>query len=213
MVDVADCAAAAQALISSGRAHPDQIAIEGGSAGGFTTLAALCFSDVFRAGACRYAVCDLTAMAQDTHRFEARYLDSLVGDWPAERERYEQRSPLLHAEQITCPVLFFQGLQDKVVPPEQTQRMADALRRSGIPVEVRPVRRRRPWLPQPGNPDPGSGTDGILFFGTTSTSSHERRPEGIPLIFVNTRPQKNKALQQNSWLSLSLSSNDDHALT
>ena len=137
LVDVADCAAAAQALISSGRAHPDQIAIEGGSAGGFTTLAALCFSDVFRAGACRYAVCDLTAMAQDTHRFEARYLDSLVGDWPAERERYEQRSPLLHAEQITCPVLFFQGLQDKVVPPEQTQRMADALRRNGIPVEVR----------------------------------------------------------------------------
>ena len=137
VVDVADCAAAAQALISSGRAHPDQIAIEGGSAGGFTTLAALCFSDVFRAGACRYAVCDLTAMAQDTHRFEARYLDSLVGDWPAERERYEQRSPLLHAEQIICPVLFFQGLQDKVVPPEQTQRMADALRRNGIPVEVR----------------------------------------------------------------------------
>ena len=137
VVDVADCAAAAQALISSGRAHPDQIAIEGGSAGGFTTLAGLCFSDVFRAGACRYAVCDLTAMAQDTHRFEARYLDSLVGDWPAKRERYEQRSPLLHAEQITCPVLFFQGLQDKVVPPEQTQRMADALRRSGIPVEVR----------------------------------------------------------------------------
>ena len=137
VVDVADCAAAAKALIRSGRAHPDQIAIEGGSAGGFTTLAALCFSDVFRAGACRYAVCDLTAMAQDTHRFEARYLDSLVGDWPAERERYEQRSPLLHAERITCPVLFFQGLQDKVVPPEQTQRMADALRRSGIPVEMR----------------------------------------------------------------------------
>lgn len=137
VVDVADCAAAARALIASGRAHPEQIAIEGGSAGGFTTLAALCFTDVFRVGACRYAVCDLTAMAQDTHRFEARYLDSLVGDWPDQRVIYEQRSPLLHADNIRCPVLFFQGLQDKVVPPEQTERMAEALRSNGIPVEVR----------------------------------------------------------------------------
>ena len=137
VVDVADCAAAARAMIASGRAHPEQIAIEGGSAGGFTTLAALCFTDVFRVGACRYAVCDLTAMAQDTHRFEARYLDSLVGDWPEQREIFEQRSPLLHADRIRCPVLFFQGLQDKVVPPEQTERMAEALRSNGIPVEVR----------------------------------------------------------------------------
>ncbi len=137
VVDVADCAAAARAMIASGRAHPEQIAIEGGSAGGFTTLAALCFTDVFRVGACRYAVCDLTAMAQDTHRFEARYLDSLVGDWPEQREIFEQRSPLLHADRIRCPVLFFQGLQDKVVPPEQTERMAGALRSNGIPVEVR----------------------------------------------------------------------------
>ena len=137
VVDVADCAAAARAMIASGRAHPEQIAIEGGSAGGFTTLAALCFTDVFQVGACRYAVCDLTAMAQDTHRFEARYLDSLVGDWPEQRVIYEQRSPLLHADRIRCPVLFFQGLQDKVVPPEQTERMAEALRSNGIPVEVR----------------------------------------------------------------------------
>ena len=137
VVDVADCAAAARAMIASGRAHPEQIAIEGGSAGGFTTLAALCFTDVFRVGACRYAVCDLTAMAQDTHRFEARYLDSLVGGLPEQREIFEQRSPLLHADRIRCPVLFFQGLQDKVVPPEQTERMAEALRSNGIPVEVR----------------------------------------------------------------------------
>jgi dipeptidyl aminopeptidase/acylaminoacyl peptidase len=137
MVDVEDCAAAARALIATGRADPDKIAIEGGSAGGFTTLAALCFTDVFRAGACRYAVCDLTAMAEDTHRFEARYCDGLVGAWPTERHLYEKRSPLLHANQIRCPVLFFQGLQDKVVPPEQTERMAEALRKNGIPVEVR----------------------------------------------------------------------------
>ena len=137
VVDVEDCAAAAQALIASGRANPAQIAIEGGSAGGFTTLACLCFSDVFRVGACRYAVCDLSAMAEDTHRFEARYLDSLVGAWPAERRTYEERSPLKHAGRIGCPVLFFQGLQDRVVPPEQTERMAAALRANGIPVEVR----------------------------------------------------------------------------
>jgi len=137
VVDVADCAAAAEALVAAGRVHPDKIAIEGGSAGGFTTLAALCFTDVFRVGACRYAVCDLTAMAEETHRFEARYLDGLVGDWPEQRPLYEQRSPLLHADQIRCPVLFFQGLQDKVVPPEQTERMAKALRANGVPVEVR----------------------------------------------------------------------------
>jgi dipeptidyl aminopeptidase/acylaminoacyl peptidase len=137
VVDVADCAAAAQALIASGHAHPDQIAIEGGSAGGFTTLAALCFTDVFRAGACRYAVCDLTAMATDTHRFEARYLDSLVGAWPEERSIYSDRSPLHHAGRIRCPVLFFQGLQDKVVPAEQTEQMAAVLRHNGITVDVR----------------------------------------------------------------------------
>ena len=75
-------------------------------------------------------------MAEDTHRFEARYLDGLVGEWPAQRMLYDKRSPLNHAAQIRCPVLFFQGLQDKVVPPEQTKRMADALRSNGIPVEV-----------------------------------------------------------------------------
>jgi dipeptidyl aminopeptidase/acylaminoacyl peptidase len=137
VVDVADCAAAAQALIASGHSHPDQVAIEGGSAGGFTTLAALCFTDVFRAGACRYAVCDLTAMATDTHRFEARYLDNLVGAWPEERSTYNERSPLQHAGRIRCPVLFFQGLQDKVVPAEQTEQMAAALRHNGITVDVR----------------------------------------------------------------------------
>ena len=137
LIVLACCAAAAQALIEAGRADPGKIAIEGGSAGGFTTLAALCFTDVFRAGACRYAVCDLTAMAVDTHRFEAHYLDGLVGSWPSERALYNARSPLQHADRIRCPVLFFQGLQDKVVPPEQTERMAAALRANGVPVEVR----------------------------------------------------------------------------
>ena len=136
VVDVKDCAAAATALVEASKAHPDRIAIEGGSAGGFTTLACLCFTDVFRAGACRYAVSDLTSLATETHRFEARYLDSLVGTWPEDRARYEERSPLQHAQSIGCPVIFFQGLQDKVVVPEQTERMAAALRNNGLAVEV-----------------------------------------------------------------------------
>ena len=136
VVDVKDCAAAATALVEASKAHPDRIAIEGGSAGGFTTLACLCFTDVFRAGACRYAVSDLTSLASETHRFEARYLDSLVGAWPEDRARYEERSPLQHAQSIGCPVIFFQGLQDKVVVPEQTERMAAALRNNGLAVEV-----------------------------------------------------------------------------
>jgi dienelactone hydrolase len=136
VVDVADCAAAARALVDAGRADPRRVAIEGGSAGGFTVLAALCFTDRFQAGACRYGVADLASLVAGTHRFEARYLDGLVGPWPEARALYAQRSPLLHAGAITCPVILFQGLKDTVVPPEQTERMALALSGNGIPVEV-----------------------------------------------------------------------------
>ncbi|MCP9776133.1 S9 family peptidase [Cyanobium sp. WAJ14-Wanaka] len=136
VVDVADCAAAARALVAAAKADPQRIAIEGGSAGGFTTLAALCFSDVFRAGACRYGVADLGALAADSHRFEAHYLDSLVGPWPAAKDTYLARSPLQHADQMSCPVIFFQGLDDRVVPAEQTEQMAAALKAKGIAVEV-----------------------------------------------------------------------------
>ena len=136
VVDVADCAAAAQAVVARGLASAERIAIEGGSAGGFTTLAALCFTGTFRAGASRYGVADLSALAADTHRFEARYLDGLVGPWPVAKATYDARSPLQHADRIRCPVIFFQGLDDVVVPPAQTERMAEALKANGIPVEV-----------------------------------------------------------------------------
>ncbi|MCX5940185.1 MAG: prolyl oligopeptidase family serine peptidase [Cyanobium sp. LacPavin_0818_WC50_MAG_67_9] len=136
VVDVADCAAAAQAVVAAGKASPARLAIEGGSAGGFTTLAALCFTDVFRAGACRYGVADLGSLAQDTHRFEARYLDGLVGPWPVAKATYADRSPLQHADRIRCPVIFFQGLDDLVVPPEQTDHMTAALKVNAVPVEV-----------------------------------------------------------------------------
>ncbi|MEB3275978.1 MAG: prolyl oligopeptidase family serine peptidase [Cyanobacteriota bacterium] len=136
VVDVSDCAAAARAVVAAGKADPARIAIEGGSAGGFTTLAALCFTTVFKVGASRYGVADLTALAGETHRFEAGYLDNLVGPWPEARATYEDRSPLLHADRIRCPVIFFQGMDDKVVPPGQTERMAAALEANGVPVEV-----------------------------------------------------------------------------
>jgi dienelactone hydrolase len=136
VVDGADCAAAAAALVAAGRADSRRIAIEGGSAAGFTVLAALCAGAVFRAGACRYAVADLEGMARHTHRFEARYFDGLVGPWPEAAATYRERSPLLHADRITVPVIFFQGLEDAVVPPDQTERMALALGERGIPVEV-----------------------------------------------------------------------------
>ena len=136
VVDGADCAAAAAALVAAGRADSRRIAIEGGSAAGFTVLAALCGGAVFRAGACRYAVADLEGMARHTHRFEARYFDGLVGPWPEAAATYRERSPLLHADRIRVPVIFFQGLEDAVVPPDQTERMALALGERGIPVEV-----------------------------------------------------------------------------
>jgi dienelactone hydrolase len=136
VVDGADCAAAAAALVAAGRADSRRIAIEGGSAAGFTVLAALCGGAVFRAGACRYAVADLEGMARHTHRFEARYFDGLVGPWPEAAATYRERSPLLHADRIRVPVIFFQGLEDAVVPPDQTERMALALGERGVPVEV-----------------------------------------------------------------------------
>ncbi|WP_320666607.1 S9 family peptidase [Prochlorococcus sp. MIT 1307] len=135
-VDVFDCAAAARALVSAGKADSQLLAIEGGSAGGYTTLACLCFTDVFRVAACRYAVSDLISMNQETHRFEAGYLDYLLGQWPDERATYLDRSPLQHAEKINCPVIFFQGMKDQVVLPDQTVRIVDVLRNRNIPVEM-----------------------------------------------------------------------------
>ncbi len=136
LVDVFDCVQAVKYLVESGKADPEMIAIEGGSAGGFTTLACLCFTNIFNVGACRYAVSDLKEMAKYTHRFERFYLDSLVGNFAQYMHRYEERSPLMHAENIKCPVIFFQGKQDKVVLPEQSQAMVNALKRNNIPVEL-----------------------------------------------------------------------------
>ncbi|GBR09575.1 peptidase [Gluconacetobacter liquefaciens] len=133
VADVEDCIAACRHLIATGRVDPARIAIRGSSAGGLTVLLALAGSDLFAAGASLYGVTDLRALAQETHKFESRYLDSLVGPWPEDDATYLARSPLTQADAIRTPVLFLHGLADAVVPPAQAQAMADALASSNIP--------------------------------------------------------------------------------
>ncbi len=134
IVDVEDCVAAARHLAGLGLADPRRMAIRGGSAGGFTTLCALTFHDVFKVGACYYGVSDLQALDDDTHKFESRYTSHLVAPPPAGKALYEARSPIHHTDRLSCPMIFFQGLDDKVVPPSQSERMVEALKSRGIPV-------------------------------------------------------------------------------
>jgi len=138
IVDVDDCVNGARYLAEQGLVDPARLAIRGGSAGGYTTLCALTFRDVFHAGASHFGIGDLEAMATDTHKFESRYLDRLVGPYPESRDLYVERSPIHHVERLNNPVIFFQGLEDKVVPPNQAETMVEALRNKGIPVAYLP---------------------------------------------------------------------------
>ena len=138
VADVEDCVAAAGHLVESGRVDGRRLAIRGGSAGGYTTLAALTFTDVFRAGASYYGIGDLEALARDTHKFESRYLDRLIGAFPECLELYRERSPIHSVDGLSCPVIFFQGLEDKVVPPNQAEAMIAALEERGIAVAYVP---------------------------------------------------------------------------
>ena len=133
VVDVEDVIAAVRGLVAAGLADPDRLAIRGGSAGGFTVLAALTRSDVFAAGASYYGVSDLTSLAEDTHDFESRYTDGLIGPLPAASAVYDERSPLTHVNNLTTPVLLLQGLDDEVVPPAQAELFRDALAAKGLP--------------------------------------------------------------------------------
>ena len=134
VVDVDDCAAGARFLAQVGWVDGARLIITGGSAGGYTTLCALTFGDTFQAGASHYGIGDLSALASDTHKFESRYLDRLVGPWPQAQALYRDRSPIHFADRLDCPVIFFQGLDDKVVPPNQAETMVAALRGKGTPV-------------------------------------------------------------------------------
>jgi dipeptidyl aminopeptidase/acylaminoacyl peptidase len=133
-VDVEDCVSCVRYLVGKELVDGERVVITGGSAGGFTTLCALTFHDIFRAGASYYGIGDLEALARDTHKFESRYLDRLVGRWPEDEELYRARSPIHHTERLACPVIFFQGLDDKVVPPNQAKAMVDALLHKNLPV-------------------------------------------------------------------------------
>jgi dipeptidyl aminopeptidase/acylaminoacyl peptidase len=138
IVDVDDCSNAAKYLAELGEVDGERLAIAGGSAGGYTTLCALTFRDVFKAGASYYGVSDLEALATDTHKFESRYLDGLIGPYPERKDLYEARSPIHFTDQLSCPIIFFQGLEDKIVPPNQAEMMVEALKAKGLPVEYVP---------------------------------------------------------------------------
>ena len=135
IVDVDDVIAAARFLATNERADGQRLSIRGGSAGGYTTLAALAFHpEVFKAGASYYGISDLEALELDTHKFESRYSHSLIGPYPEARDTYRDRSPIHALENLACPLILFQGLEDKVVPPSQSEKMADAVRAKGLPV-------------------------------------------------------------------------------
>jgi dipeptidyl aminopeptidase/acylaminoacyl peptidase len=133
VVDLQDCVNAAHFLSDRGDADPARLLIRGGSAGGYTTICALAWTDVFAAGASYYGLADLEPFATSTHKFELRYTDTLVGPWPEAREKWRRRSPIHAFDRLSCPVIVLQGLEDEVVPPEQAELMVAALREKGLP--------------------------------------------------------------------------------
>eukprot|EP01134_Creolimax_fragrantissima_P008506 CFRG8506T1 len=136
IADVDDVCACADFLISKGRADPNRIMIDGSSAGGYTTLACLTFKDTFKAGCSIYGVSDLAALASSTHKFEAKYLDMLIGSLPKHAKRYTERSPITHVNRIECPIIIMHGMDDVVVSPDQAKVMYNAVREKGHPVSL-----------------------------------------------------------------------------
>jgi len=134
IVDVDDCVNGARFLAERGEVDGNRLAIRGGSAGGYTTLCALTFHDTFKAGASLYGISDLEALAQDTHKFESRYTDRLIGPYPERRDLYVERSPIHFTDKLNCPMIIFQGLEDKVVPPNQAEKMVRAMRAKKLPL-------------------------------------------------------------------------------
>jgi dipeptidyl aminopeptidase/acylaminoacyl peptidase len=139
IVDVEDCVAGAQALVERGLADGDRLIIRGGSAGGLTTLCALTFHNVFKVGASYYGVSDLKGLDQDSHKFESHYNEYLIAPQPQAEALYQARSPINHTDKLARPMIFFQGLDDKVVPPQQSEMMVDALKARGVPVAYVPL--------------------------------------------------------------------------
>ncbi|MBZ5551714.1 MAG: S9 family peptidase [Acidobacteriia bacterium] len=138
IVDVDDCVNGARDLVVRGEVDGQRLAIDGGSAGGYTTLCALTFRNTFKAGASYYGISDLKVMDEDTHKFESRYSHSLLGSFPAKEEIYHDRSPIHFIDRLSCPIILFQGLEDKIVLPNQSEMMFETLRRKGLPVAYLP---------------------------------------------------------------------------
>jgi dipeptidyl aminopeptidase/acylaminoacyl peptidase len=134
VVDVDDCVNGARYLVERGEVDGNRLMISGGSAGGYTTLCALTFRDTFRAGASHFGIGDLETFVHDTHKYESRYLDRLVGPFPERKDLYHERSAINYTDRLSCPVILLQGLEDKIVPPNQAQTMVDALLKKGLPV-------------------------------------------------------------------------------
>ncbi len=134
VVDIDDCVNAALFLVNKQRVDRNRLIIKGSSAGGYTTLAALTFRDIFKAGTSYYGISDLEALVNDTHKFEAKYLDRLIGLYPERKDLYFERAPIKHVDKLSCPLLFFQGADDKVVLPEQSEMMYQALLKKSVPV-------------------------------------------------------------------------------
>jgi len=137
IVDIDDVCAGAEYLVKQGLADPKRLAIDGGSAGGYTTLGALAFRDVFTAGCSLFGVADCSALAADTHKFESRYLDNLIGKWPQDKALYEERAPINSVDTLSCPILLLQGDEDKIVPPNQAEMMHAALLKKNIPTALK----------------------------------------------------------------------------
>jgi dipeptidyl aminopeptidase/acylaminoacyl peptidase len=138
IVDMDDCVNGARYLVEQGLVDPNRVAIRGGSAGGYTALNALTFRDAFKAGASYYGISDLEVFVHDTHKFESRYLFSLVGPYPEEKQKYHDRSAIHYTDRLSAPMILFQGLEDKIVPPNQAELMVEALRKKGLPVAYIP---------------------------------------------------------------------------
>ena len=182
VVDVQDCCAAAKYLEGQGLVDGTKMAIDGGSAGGYTTVSALAFEEVFSAGCSLYGVCDLKALAKDTHKFESRYLDSLVGPLPEKESVYEERSPINAVDRFDCPIIFFQGAEDKVVPLNQAEMMHKAVKDKGLLTSLVVYEGEAHGFRQATNIQ--RSIEGELFFFNTAFGLKARMPsdmEGIAL--------------------------------
>ena len=185
VVDVDDCVNAALYLVDRGLVDERQLAIDGGSAGGYTTLAVLTFRDIFSAGASYYGVSDLESLARDTHKFESRYLDSLVGPYPKDAAVYRERSPINFTERLSSPIIFLQGLEDRIVPPDQAETMFNSVRAKGIPTAYLTFPGEQHGFRQAGNIKRALEAE-LYFF--SRLFGFEPADEIAPVISRTTRP-------------------------